>query len=268
MTLETLIINACSWLEYRDHSGYLPDAANSGTTLSANHFLLNINESAKWLKIIHKTNGAAVWYKHNADDVKIVTGKFSDDDLTANDPSTFDLTATVSDLNGHFLPRRVALTLADKSKHAIALYRSAKGTIINQSGGLRGAVTTKSGDKYTPVPWALITAMVTPETGAALKFVAQADQHGEFLLPLNGPKLLTSNDVNKKYDATFAIEAPANDDADQAPNPDTFAARQVCNQTLGNGTLQFAHQLDVKITAGGINKLTSPSQPSLVLQAI
>lgn len=122
----------------------------------------------------------------------------------------------------------------------LALYDRQHRTILGAAGGLRGRLRSAP-DTY--LPWALISA-TRQQDGTSYRFVAQADDKGEFALDLTGlphpePGPLT---------LTLNLRAAAELNADSPPDPDAFGDYRISADGTAGG-LQAS--IDVQIAAFG-----------------
>jgi hypothetical protein len=122
----------------------------------------------------------------------------------------------------------------------LAIYDCQHQTILGAAGGLRGRLRTAPNSH---LPWALISA-TRQQDGTSYRFVAQADDKGEFTLDLTGlphpdPGPLT---------LTLSLRAAADLDADRTPDPDAFGDYRISADGTADG-LQAS--IDVQIAAFG-----------------
>lgn len=261
MTAETLIIHGGDLVEWREASGYI---GKSQSRITPERLQIEFSKAPKALRVYHKTHGTLLWHKNSAGPSKVITTEVAEADLIAEVANTYEIEGSVSDPSGHYLPRTFAFTLGNTSEHAIKLYQSPLASRFTQAGGIYGSVAF---DNKIIAAWALITLTVTPSLGPALTFVAQADAHGEFNLPLDRLPALTKDAPATKYNAKLEVKASAAAKPETPLDPEKLTAIKVAKGKTGNGTTQFADFFTFDITPGKVAKVTSPEHTQIVLKS-
>jgi hypothetical protein len=105
--------------------------------------------------------------------------------------------------------------------------------------------------------------VVTLPPGLSLDFVAQADGHGDFLLPLDRLPALTKDALSPTLQATLSIRVDPAATPGQAPDPDTFAARNLHPPGAGAAAATAA----LAVTPGAVAVVTSQGRDHLALTA-
>ncbi len=263
MISETLIIHAGSLIEWRDSSGYV---SKQPRRIAPTELRIEFFTPPQSLHILHKPSGTLLWHKSvsSTAQVKIVSGHANEADLAAPATAVQTLAGSVFDPCGRYLPRRFSVALDGNSEHKIALYNSPHGAHFSRAGGIFGQVRFDDG---SAAAWALLTLTVTPSLGPALSFVAQADLHGEFRLPLERLPALTKDAPTPTYSAQLAIKAVHAPTPSEVLDPDSLSAKKLATGKDGNGDSQFANTLSLAITPGALQKVLSPAHTQLVLQS-
>ncbi len=263
MIAETLILHAGDLIEWRDSSGFIgkPPQRIAPATLH-----IEIMQASKALRITNKPTGTLLWRKFNGDNAyqKIVAAMATELDLIAPVVANQSVTGRVSDPSGRFLPRLFTLTLGAEHEYKVALYQTPLGAPFTQTGGLYGQLGFSDGSLAA---WALIQLIVTPSLGPPLTFVAQADAHGEFRLPLARLPALTKDAPALTYAAKLSVKAAYPAMPEQALDPDSLQTKKVATGKTGNGNSQFTNTLEFALAPGGITKIVSPNHALIVLQS-
>lgn len=261
MIAETLIIHGGDLIEWRESSGFID---KSPQRIAPTALTINFSKAPKALRIYHKPNGTLLWHKNSAGPSKVVDKEATEEDLTAQPTNTYAIAGSVSDPSGHYLPRAFAFTLGNTSEHKIALYHSPLGARFSKAGGIYGRLGFDDG---AVAAWALVYLTVTPPLGAPLKFVAQADAHGEFRLPLDRLPALTKDAPSPTYAAKLEVKASLLSSPEKPLNPDTLLPVKVAKGKTGNGKSQFTNLIDLAIAPGKVAKVVSPDHTLIVLKS-
>lgn len=261
MIIETLIIHGGDLVEWHAASGYdrKPAQRIAPTELS-----IEFTTSPRTLRVHHKPDGTVLWHQNSAGPSLAVAGMASGDDLAAQPITTYPIRGRVSDPAGRYLPRTFAFTLGNITTHTVALYHSPLGARFGAGGGIYGRLAFEPG---TAAAWAMITLTVTPALGVPLRFVAQADQYGEFRLPLERLPAMTKDAPSSTHNARLEVRALPGAHAAAPLDPDSLIATKVAKGKSGNGKSQFADFLTLAISPGSATRVVSPEHTQIVLQS-
>lgn len=154
---------------------------------------------------IRQTPGKSIFWRRSA--TSITQGEASEAEKTFIDGGSFTLSGTVYDDKGYYNPRTFSVTLGASAVpiagQGMVLYPTPQGTQFGKAGGLIATLRFASDERV--VPWALLTAVVTiPGTGDQT-YHAQADQHGDVLLPLH--RLPPLPEGITEYSVALSVEA-------------------------------------------------------------
>ncbi len=261
MIAETLIIHGGDLIEWRESSGFINKQPQR---VAPTALTIKFSKAPQGLHIYHKANGTLLWHKNSAGPSTVVAGTATEADKTALPTATYAIKGSVSDPAGRYLPRTFVFTLGNTSEHKIALYHSPLGARFSKAGGIYGQLGFDDG---IIAAWALIQLTVTPSLGAPLKFIAQADIHGEFSLPLDRLPALTKDAPSPTYAAKMEIKALHSASPESPLDPDTLALVDVAKGKTGNGKSQFVKTLDLAIAPGTVAKVVSPDHTLIVLKS-
>ena len=261
MITETLIIHGGDLVEWHEHSGFAnkPPQRIPPATLR-----IEFNKAPQALYVHHKPQGTLLWHKKSAAPSKVVNGIATDTDKTAPPTGSYPIEGNVSDPSGRYLPRRFSFTLGSNNEHQVSLYHSPFGARFSNAGGIHGQVGFDDGKVAA---WALIALTVTPTLGPALKFVAQADVHGEFALPLNRLPALTKDAPTTTYSAALEIKALHSTAPEALIDPDTLIQTDIASNKDTNDNSLFVKTLGLAITPGTVTKIVSPNHTLIVLKS-
>lgn len=255
-TLETLVLHGSGWLEAMDASGV---QGQPRRPLALPQMQLRLTRSPPDLKLVPQASGRiAMWRERPPELRRVVDGVASPADLAPPGEAAFPLEGEVGDPRGQFLPRRFKFDAGGGAGQRLRLYRSSAGTLFGREGGLTGRVRNAGGQ---PVPWALLTLVVTPPLAAALTYKAQADAHGEFRLALQ--RLPTGTAPNVTYPATLTAKATTGAPA-ASPDPDAQPDADI--RTGAGPDPAWSDSLAFNVAPGRVAAVTSPGQGALVLQ--
>ncbi len=190
---------------------------------------------------------------------------------------TYPLHGRISPARRYFNPRLFTINAGQGAGHWLALYRSPSGTVVPSAGALIGTVMYDSEDDQPlkPAAWALVTAVVTPTVGDSLSFIAQADAHGDFILPLNRMPALAKDAPASTYAAVLTVQMAAIDeDADneeENTNPDennVIDPDQLVDADIESFTEagDFLPSIELAVTPGHAMRITSQDKHFIVLK--
>lgn len=259
MILETLGNQSCDWIEWLDASGVQGGAPRP---LSPQQMSIKLNKLHPRLKLVHKPSASALWF-HVPEEAGNPLGS-SAGNLQKYSPVTLpvELKGELRDPAGDILPRLFTLSAGNRKGLKVGLFRSPKGTRFGQGGGLYGTLCREDGQA---VPWGVLRLSVTPPLSPALKFLAQADAHGEFRLALDRLPALPRDAHFPTYPATLDVLADLQASAEQSVDPDGLSSVQLCTGT--DGGRQFGATLAFALVPGAVASVCSPGQKTLVLKS-
>ena len=195
---------------------------------------------------------------------------------------SYPLHGRISPARRYFNPRLFSIDAGQRAGHWLALYRSPSGTVIPSAGALIGTVMYDAEDdqppqdqSWKPAAWALVTAVVTPTVGDPLRFIAQADAHGDFILPLNRMPALAKDAPSSTYAAVLTVQMAAIDEAtdneeentnldeDNVINPDQLVDADIESFTEAD---DFLPAIELAVTPGNAMRITSQDKNFIVLR--
>lgn len=170
---------------------------------------------------------------------------------------TLSLHGRVSDPQRRWQPRRFALDLAPGSVTLLPLYRAPLGVRRSAGGTLFGTLRLEDG---TPAAWARLEVDVEVAPASTLRFVAQADAAGDFLLTLDRLALPPAEIAN--FAATLRVLHRAGQWPDGL-DPDT---QQAFNVQAADAA-DFAASYGFALQPGATTRLMSFQRDALVIRA-
>lgn len=190
---------------------------------------------------------------------------------------TYPLHGRISPARRYFNPRLFTINAGQGAGHWLALYRSPSGTVVPSAGALIGTVMYDSEDDQPlkPAAWALVTAVVTPTVGDSLSFIAQADAHGDFILPLNRMPALAKDAPASTYAAVLTVQMAAIDEEadneEESTNPDENSVidpDQLVDADIESFTEagDFLPSIELAVTPGHAKRITSQDKHFIVLK--
>jgi len=252
-TLETAILHAGDVIFWLD--GTSADTTADMLRLAV-PLDLQLTIRPRDLQIVHGRGKTAFIRR---DDGKIIDGIADETDRQRTTTPTFALAGIVSDPTGRHIPRRFAINAGNGIGHGLALYPSPLGTRFGPAGGLLG--TLRFSDGTTPVPWALLTIVITTALGAELSFRCQANGKGDFMLSLNRLPPLPKGVDN--YSAELSIAASADADPDTPLDPADLTAMNLGDINSDN---TFSSPIELTIIPGEIRLIRSSNKDYLAVQ--
>ena len=227
MILETLVAHGSDFIEWIEGSGFTGAPLRR---IPPARLVIAFSKAPRDLHLEHKPAVTALWRKRPAELLTVVPGRAGEADLAPPKQAVYTLEGTLLDATGQCLPRRFKLDCGSATGHRIALYRSPLGSRYGSAGGLFGRVGFDGGK---PAPWSIVIAKVSPPLGAPLEFTAQADAHGEFILPLDRIPAIGVDAIAKTYPATLRILASPLATPDEAFDPDTHGGEVAVSGRVG-----------------------------------
>jgi hypothetical protein len=154
---------------------------------------------------IRQAPGKTIFWRRSA--ASITQGEASEEDKAFINGGSFTLSGTAYDDKGHYNPRTFSVNLGASTVpitgQGMVLYPTPQGTQFGKAGGLIATLRFASDERVAP--WALLTAVVTiPGTGDQT-YHAQADRHGDVLLPLH--RLPPLPEGITEYSVALSVEA-------------------------------------------------------------
>jgi hypothetical protein len=258
MILETLILHGSDFLEWFDVTGMEKGAGERVSPLGLD---IRILAAPKDTRLSHKESGTAIWrIRPPESDLKqVVPGRAMEADLAPPNQPPYQVAGTVSDPSGRFLPRHFTVACGNAKGHRVALHRAPAGMQVGASGGLRGSIRF---DPPRSAPWIEIVLEVTIPMADPIKFRAQADGRGEFLLPLAGLPMPVS--APSDYAATLAFAAASADDPSFAPDTAATPVSVAMGLEPGGGAV-YGPALGLRVAPGALKTVASPDFSQIVL---
>jgi len=260
---ETVIHHASDWIDWIDASGSLTSRPRVNNPLQ-----LVFSKSPTDLTVISQKGRTRLWRGAQEALHLSVNGRASDAQLAYPATPTFILAGEVRDQQRRYNPRKFSITAGNAAGHSIELFRSPMGTRFASAGGLRGNVRFQDN---SPASWAILSIEVTPLVGSKLKFRAQADLHGDFVLAMDRLPALAKDVAHKQYTAKLTALALKAASGQEITDPDTFASAQIQDPDPDpppddDDEPVFANSIDLTVSPGTVATLTSKDQPHLVLR--
>jgi hypothetical protein len=169
----------------------------------------------------------------------------------------------IEDVSRFYNPRYFSLDLQaldinDPYKNSLALYRNLGAIQVTAAGSIRGHLVLEDDQALA---WALITLVITLDNNQSLEIRAQANQFGDFLIPLTELPALEPDALINAFTANLSVRLC--ELVDNKPDPDHSTAATIKNQLAdANGAATFVFE----ITYGQHLKLTTAGHESLVIQ--
>ena len=192
-------------------------------------------------------------------DAQIVAGRASEAQRARGTLDSFTVSGVVSDPDGRFNPRAFSLPLGGHGDgHGLAVYPSPHGSRLTATGGLLGMTRWDDG---TPAPWALLSLVVTTAPSTTLRFHAQSDAAGSFVLALD--RLPPLPESVTEYSASLTAGAEGAASAQAAVDPDTLSAVDISAPDDPGG---FQSPLALTVRPGEVRNLRSFGRDHLALR--
>lgn len=261
MILETVVTHGSDYIEWVDGSGH---AGGSLKVVSPTGLLLSLSKAPGDLEVDHRARLSVLRRKRPRALSAVFPGMPSEDRLKRPEQGIYVVKGRVVDPSGTYLPRQFSLQCGGSSAgHRVSLFRSPMGSRFSSAGGLIGRAVSGDG---AVAPWALIHLQVTPPLGGSLAFVAQADRHGEFVLPLDRIPALPVDALSKTYAAVLSVRGLPGAKPAQVADPDSFTDFQIASGPGDEDGFEFSPELTLQITPGAVSRVTSPGQAHLILK--
>ena len=254
--LETPIRHASDVIFWYDASGYVDVNYRPavGTVLD-----VTLATAPNDIRMIHALGRTSLVRKNLAGSHVVVDGRATSAQMQAPTETPYPIIGSVSDPERTYNPRQFSISAGNVAGNAIAVYRSPLGTQLREAGGLRGSVVYENGDAAS---WALIDVTVTPSLGGPVNFIAQADIHGDFVLPLTRLPALTRNAPSTTYNATLSIRADGVSGT-AISDPDATVAHQSESFDTADS---FLSAVNFAVQPGTVATLTSMGSMGIVIR--
>lgn len=210
------------------------------------------------LQWLHSAGKTALWRRPTG---AMVAGMASETNKIKPAAPAYTLAGEVSDPEGRFLPRTFSLTLGTAAGHALALYPSPLGARFGRGGGVLGTLRFSNTGK--PVPWALLTLVVTTALGDTLTFRAQSSGAGDFILPAT--RLPPLPEGVSAYAATLTVAALSDADAQTPIEPTAVTAMKLGDMASAD---VFADAINFNVVPGEIRSVRSKNKDYLAVQSV
>ena len=270
MILETVIVHGSDFIEWLDASG---NAGGTVRRIAPARLRIELTKAPRNLRIAHKPRATALLRttdtplppaKEPVRLALVVPGEATPAQRVPPAQNPYLIEGIVRDPAGEFLPRRFSLNGGTAAGHQIRLFRSPLGSRYGSAGGVFGRLTFADD---APAAWALVELSVKPPLGATQTYTAQADAHGEFILPLDRLPAVAVDAVVKSYPATLTVLASATTDPNTPFDPDELVACDVATGKDAGGQPEFAPSLSFTFTPGAISRVVSPEHSLLRLKS-
>ena len=141
------------------------------------------------------------------------------DDLQQPDSVVTSIAGYIEDKTRFYNPRYFSINLQtldinDPYKNAIALYRNLNAIQVSAAGSIRGNLEMDSGK---PAAWALITLIIKLDDDHSLEIKSQANQAGDFVIPLTELPALEPDSLVTAFASSLAVQLCAI--TDNRPDP-------------------------------------------------
>lgn len=166
----------------------------------------------------------------------------------------------IEDASRFYNPRYFSLDLQtldinDPYKNSLALYRNLSAIQVSAAGSIRGQLVAEDDQ---PLAWALVKLVITLDNNQSLEIHAQANQFGDFLIPLTELPALEPDALINAFTANLSVQLC--ELVDNKPNPDQLTATTIKNQLAdANGTATFVFEIaygqHLKLATGGHESL-------------
>jgi hypothetical protein len=196
--------------------------------------------------------------------------RVTEEDLEIPDPEINSLEGSIEDSSLIYNPRYFSLVIAalnmadfDVTTNAITLYKNSAFIKRTKAGSVYGNIQL---DNDKPLAWVLLELEIiiadNPDTNDIneeqhLFFRAQANQHGDFIIPLNEFPASETNSLNTVFDAKLTAKSCVL--VNQLPNLESVNDLQI--QSLDEVT--FFDEVSFQISPGDHLRLSSAGRKSL-----
>lgn len=213
--LETPVHHGSDFIHCFEATGF---SDNDHRLLVKDDWQLRFDEPPKDLRIIQKKHQLAFFRARPEGMQVVIEGRATASEMQPPVQPGYTLTGMITSNSRRFNPRRFSITAGGSTGHLLALYRSPLGTQIPAGGAVIGNLEYESG---VPAAWAIVTVTVTPTVGSPLIFTAQADQHGDFIVPLNRVPALDKDAPAPNYSALLRVKVSGQENG-SISDPDSF----------------------------------------------
>lgn len=207
------------------------------------------------LHYLHSPGKTALWRRPSNE---MIEGAPSESDKTRTDTPAYPIAGDAIDPDGRFISRAFSLSAGNAAGHGLVMYPTPLGTRFGKGGGLIG--TLRFSDESI-TPWALLTLVVTIPGGGTQTFRGQADQRGDFMLPMHRlPPLPEGID---RYAAQLSIAALQT--ADPKIPLDTADLVAMDLEELDSSNT-FSNPIGLDVVPGEIRLIRSANKDHLAVQ--
>ena len=251
--LETNILHASDVIFWLDGTSA---EAPADMLRIAEPLLLQLTTRPRDLQVVHG-GGKTAFMRRPVNE--IVAGAASAADKQAPLTPTFTVAGVASDSAGRYVPRRFRIEAGNGAGHGLVVYPSPLGTRFGPAGGLTG--TLRFNGSEAPVPWALLTIVVTPAVGTPLSFRCQANARGDFRLPLN--RLPPLPEGIASYSAELSIKALASASVDAPLDPADLVSMDLGDLDSDGA---FSSPIGLSVVPGKIRLIRSSNRDHVTVQ--
>jgi hypothetical protein len=253
--LETNILHASDVIYWLDGTSAETPAAMLGI---AEPLTLQLTARPRDLQVV-SGNGKTAFMRRPV--TEIVDGVATLGDLQPPVVPPYVVAGTVSDPAGRIVPRRFSINAGQGAGHGVVVYPSPLGTRLGPAGGLSGVL--RFAGSTAPVPWALLTLVVTSAVGGTFLCRCQASAGGDFLMPLY--RLPPLPEGVASYAALLSVKAVA-DASDRVP----IDPGDLQEMRLGDLDQEhiFASAITMTVVPGTIRTLRSANRDHVAVQPL
>lgn len=200
--------------------------------------------------------------------------RVTEEDLEFPEQKINKLEGIIEDASMVYNPRWFSLNIAelntenlDVTTNSISLYKNSAFIARTKAGSIYGNIQLENGE---PLAWALLNLEIVitdnPDTEdideeSHLFFRGQANQHGDFVIPLNEFPASETNSLVKLFDAKLIIKSCAV--VNQYPDIESLGDLKI--KSLDDESI-FVDQIHFQISPGEHLRLSSSSRKSLVVK--
>jgi len=254
--LESTVLHASDQLFWLDGS----TAENTSDMRRINgRISLSLTESPRDLSIREGAGKTVFWRQVQS---SLIDGSPDEAEKTFTSPGTYTLAGVATDPTGRYLPRALSVNAGDSPPqgHMVTLYPTPVSVRFNSAGGLKLTLARDADD--TPLPWAIITVIISIPGLGNQSYRAQSDQHGDVLLPfLRLPPLPEGVD---DYNATLSVRGADAATSKQPENPDDFSPMKAGHPDNAS----FSESIGFSVVPGELSTLRSDGRNFLAIKPV
>lgn len=254
--LETPVRHASAYVGFFDGTGYSADDYRPGVN---RRLAVRLEQAPRDLELLHKPSGIGVLRRNPDGMTDMVPGRARGGELASPAQGALHLQGVIFDRSGQFNPRAFSLDTDGDNTPWLRIFRSPQGTRRPHAGWLVARLQFADGRAAS---WAVATCTVSPPFCSPLTFTAQADLHGDLLLPLNRVPAPDKNESDSPYPASFSIQADPAVSGQAVADPESFAECSIAAPADG----EWVPSLSLAVKPGADTRISSKDSKSLQLQ--